>query len=122
NVTLLGPVADMRTVYARTALLLVPSQVEDASPRVVLEAQVNGIPVVASAVGGIPEILGAGGVLVPPDARAEVWAEAVEAILASPARAAELGALGRANAARPELGAARVADDFLALAEELARA
>src|ERR1044071_1321273 len=46
NVTLRRSTPDMRSVYAGTALLLAPSQWEEAFGRVLLEAQLNGIPVV----------------------------------------------------------------------------
>lgn len=42
-------------VYAHAKLVMVPSRWQDAYPRVVLEARILGIPVVASARGGIPE-------------------------------------------------------------------
>ena len=103
----------MSEIYRRTAVLLAPSQVEDASPRVILEAQASGIPAVASRIGGIPEILGDGGVLLDPGAPGERWSEAVEAVLADPA---ELAARAVANAARPELSPAAITDDFLAIA------
>ncbi|NJA05724.1 glycosyltransferase family 4 protein [Methylococcaceae bacterium WWC4] len=44
-------------VYARAKLVIVPSRWHEAFPRAVLEAQTLGIPVVASARGGIPEAL-----------------------------------------------------------------
>lgn len=62
-----GYVSDMKQFYRRIALLLVPS-VMDATPRVILEAAVNGIPTVAHDVGGIREVLGNSGVLIGQDA------------------------------------------------------
>jgi glycosyltransferase involved in cell wall biosynthesis len=62
-----GDLTDFREFYGRISVLLVPSLVEDAFPRVILEAAVNGIPVVANRVGGIPEALGEGGLLVDVD-------------------------------------------------------
>jgi glycosyltransferase involved in cell wall biosynthesis len=120
NVTLRRPTLDMGSVYARTRLLFVPSQVEDAAPRVVLEAQANGIPVVASRIGGIPEVLGDGGVLCPPSSPASVWAAAIEETLASAERFARLAGAARANAARPELGRDAITETFIATARELA--
>jgi glycosyltransferase involved in cell wall biosynthesis len=67
-------------------------------PLVILEAMAHGKPVVATSVGGIPEIVrdGETGVLVPlRDSRA--LAQAVVALLDDPARAASLGAAGRAE-------------------------
>lgn len=50
--------------YAVTRVLLVPSYTE-ASGRVVVEAQLNGIPVVTSDRGGLPETLNGGGFSLP---------------------------------------------------------
>jgi len=64
NVSVWEAQDDMRRVYGLTDLLLFPSQWEEPAGRVVLEAQVNGIPVVASRVGGVADQLGAGGILI----------------------------------------------------------
>jgi len=52
---------DMKQVYRRTALLLVPSLWFEAAGRVIVEAQLSGIPVLATDSGGIPEQLNGGG-------------------------------------------------------------
>jgi alpha-maltose-1-phosphate synthase len=64
-----------------------------------LEAMACGTAVVASAVGGIPEVVqdGRTGLLVPPDDDAAL-ALAINALIDDPARAAEFGARGRARA------------------------
>jgi glycosyltransferase involved in cell wall biosynthesis len=54
---------DICTVYRRTAVLLVPSFWEEASGRVIAEASMSGIPVLAANRGGIPEQLDGQGVL-----------------------------------------------------------
>jgi len=67
--------SDMAEVYGFTRLLLVPSQWEaETWGRVATEAQYNGIPVVASDRGGLPEAVGPGGTILPFDACADVWA------------------------------------------------
>jgi len=116
NIRVERHVSDMRTVYARTALLLVPSLCEDAAPRVILEAHVNGIPVVASQVGGIPEVSGGAAVLLPASAPPARWAAEVERLLDEPAWLAEVASRSRANASRPELGSAAILAAFLRLA------
>ncbi|HEY8155513.1 MAG TPA: glycosyltransferase [Myxococcota bacterium] len=116
NVRVERQVSDMRPVYARTALLLAPSICEDAAPRVVLEAHLNGIPVVGSRIGGIPEVSGGAAVLLPASAPPDRWAAEVERLLGDPALLGEIAARSRANAARPELQSAAILESFLQLA------
>jgi glycosyltransferase involved in cell wall biosynthesis len=108
--------SDMRTVYARTALLLVPSICEDAAPRVVLEAHLNGIPVVGSRIGGIPEVSGGAAVLLPASAPPDLWVAEVERLLDDAVSFDEVAGRSRANAARPELQSAAILESFLRLA------
>lgn len=65
----------------------------------ILEAMAAGRPVVATAVGGIPEVVvhGETGLLVPPGDPVAL-ADALHELLAHPERARELGARGRARA------------------------
>lgn len=60
---------DMRPVYRRTAMLLFPSLWFEAAGRVAVEAQLSGIPVLATRRGGIPEQLNGGGFLFDPPQR-----------------------------------------------------
>jgi hypothetical protein len=69
NATFLANRADVREVYAKTKVLLFPSFWEEAFGRSIVEAQLNGIPVVASRRGGIPEALNGGGFLLDIPAR-----------------------------------------------------
>ena len=55
NVTYLPPTEDMKQVWQETKILLVPSLVQETFGRVAVEAELNGIPVVASNRGGLPE-------------------------------------------------------------------
>jgi surfactin synthase thioesterase subunit len=54
-VRLLDPVDDIGLLLARTRVLLVPSLWAEARSRIVVEAMLRGVPVMAGAVGGIPE-------------------------------------------------------------------
>lgn len=93
----------MRPVYARTRILLAPSQWREAWGRVASEAHVSGIPVIASRIGGLVESVGPGGILVPPDAPAQVWTEALRSVWDDQSRYAALSAAARAYSLRPEL-------------------
>lgn len=55
NVWVLDPVDDIDRLLARTRVLLVPSLWAEARSRIIVEAMLRGVPVLASDVGGIPE-------------------------------------------------------------------
>ena len=83
-VHLLGEVEDTAAVYAAATALLAPSWAEPFG-RVVIEAMAAGCPVIATAAGGIPEIItdGVDGLLVPPKDPSAL-AHAVERLLDDP--------------------------------------
>jgi glycosyltransferase involved in cell wall biosynthesis len=54
-VTMAGLQHDVRPYYALASMVVMPSHSE-GSPNVLLEAMAAGVPVVATAVGGVPEI------------------------------------------------------------------
>lgn len=96
----------MGPIYAANDLLLVPSQVEDAFPRVIVEAGLHGVPTIGSSRGGIPEAVGNGGMILHPD-DVDGWVRAIDS-----ADRTGLGVKARARAAPlvrpclPELAAA----------------
>lgn len=55
NVTLLDPVDNVDDILRRTRVLLAPSLWAEARSRMVVEAMLRGVPVIASNIGGIPE-------------------------------------------------------------------
>ena len=57
----------------------------DSLPYVAIEAGGAGIPIIASGVGGIPEVLGSDGTMVPPE-NPGALAQAIEATLNDPER------------------------------------
>ena len=90
-----------------------------------LEAMACGTAVVASAVGGIPEVVvdGTTGLLVAytpedPDGFEARFAEAVNAVAADPASAAEMGAAGRRRAVE-SFGWPAIAEQTVALYRSL---
>lgn len=93
-----GRVADKWAFMSACRVGVVPSLGSEAVSRAALEWMSLGRPVVASAVGGLPDIVedGVTGLLVPPgDAKA--LAEALSALLLDPAKAEALGRAGRAR-------------------------
>src|SRR4029079_11435973 len=79
-----------RKAFAFGHLLVVPSRA-DSLPYVVIEAGGAGIPIIASNVGGIPEILGPEGNLVPPE-NPKVLADKIADVMGHPAEAKERAA------------------------------
>ena len=96
-------------VYSDARVLLVPHRIVNR-PRVILEAQHNGIPVVASDLGGLREAVGTGGILVPADAPPSEWEDAFDRAWNDPS--GQLQARARAHAARPGVQPAAVVAAF----------
>jgi len=113
------PRPDVARVLGASSVFVCPSVYEPLGI-VNLEAMACGIPVVASAVGGIPEVVDDGmtGLLVPPDDPAAL-AEALGRVLADPAAARAMGTAGRRRAVEYFSWSA-VAEQTAALYRELA--
>lgn len=97
RVDLPGPLADPTLLLNRAAVLVLPSRTEGLS-NVLLEAIVCGTPVVATAVGGTPEVVRdrETGRLVPPE-DPEALTRALAEVLAQPTVARRWAARGRAE-------------------------
>lgn len=95
---LAGHRTDVMCVLDAADVLLHPSE-HDAFPTTLLEAMAAGVPVVATRVGGIPEIVVAGstGLLVEPPPDAGRLAAALAPLLDDPALRQALGRAGRAR-------------------------
>jgi len=118
---------DLRPVLRRTAVLLFPSLWFEAAGRVPVEAQLSGIPVIASRRGGLPEQLNGGGFLIQPP-RASLddflrvpsteevrpWLDRVTALLDDPHAYHEASARAVAAAApfHPDKRLPALADEF----------
>ncbi len=77
NVTYVPRTYDMDTLYRSHRLLLVPSTVEDAFPRVIVEAALHGTLSIGTDRGGIPEAIGPHGIVLSPTADPRAWAHAI---------------------------------------------
>ena len=100
HVVFTGARRDVTALNHVIDIFLLPSR-EEALPLAVLEAMAAGRPVVASAVGGVPEVVvdGETGFLCPPEDRA-CFLRAVEMLLAQPDLRARLGLAGRQRVRR----------------------
>lgn len=95
GVEFLGQVPDMRPVYQESDILVLTSDYE-GTPNVVLEAMASGLPVVATKVGGVPEVVqdGVTGYLADPEDE-DSMVEALLRLIHQPSLRAEMGALAR---------------------------
>lgn len=116
NITLRRRTRDMKEIYCRAKIVLAPSVWEEAWGRVVTEAHVSGIPVVASNLGGLPESVGPGGALLDPTGPIEPWVEAVRRLWSDAAFYGEMSAAARAYSQRPEIDPTKQIDALLAAA------
>jgi len=108
HVTLLGTRYDVPAILSRADAACLPSLAEGL-PNAVMEAMAAGLPVVATAVGGTPELVDdgiTGHLAAPSDARA--LAEKLVELLSNPQRAASMGERGRAKV-RDEMSLERLA-------------
>jgi len=100
DVTFLGQLssADLAAQRREAAVLLAPSRSDDPCPMSVVEALADGVPVLGSTRGGIPELVGEDAAL-PVDEPA-AWAAALRALWSDPAARTAAGdaALARARA------------------------
>ena len=110
-----GERVDLQALLRRADVYVQPSRTESFG-RVVAEALVAGTPVVAFAVGGVPEAAGPGALLAPAG-DTQALAEAVLATLADPDGARRRTAAGAEYVAR-EFDVARIAPRFSALLRE----
>jgi glycosyltransferase involved in cell wall biosynthesis len=98
RIVFLGHRTDIPRLLGRCDLFVLPSLYE-GFPLAIQEAMAAGRPVIASAVGGVPEAVrdGVTGLLVPPSDPAAL-ADAIRRLLADPALAQRMGAAGRVRA------------------------
>lgn len=123
NVRWLRTKTDMRQVYRYAKVLLAPSGVGhpewiEAWGRVVTEAQINGIPVLASNSGGLPESVGTGGIIIDTKAPFEDWLSALGELWDNPNSYATFSAAALDHADREEIKPKYQMDRFIHFLED----
>lgn len=112
NVTVLPSTPDLRAPYRRARLLLAPYE-DLGRPRVVAEAQLSGIPVLARDDPPLREAVGPGGILVPPDAPLSAWLDGLAALWDDDDAHARCSAAARGHSHRDEMDAGLVTARFV---------
>ncbi|HKY31998.1 MAG TPA: glycosyltransferase family 4 protein [Candidatus Polarisedimenticolia bacterium] len=115
----LGPRRDVPALLAASDLFVLPTYYREGVPRVLLEAGVAGLPLVATDMPGCRDVVkdGWNGLLVPPRDPGPL-AEAVLRLLASPADRSRMGERSRAHVME-HFSLERVADGYADLYRDL---
>jgi glycosyltransferase involved in cell wall biosynthesis len=105
--------------FLQTLTLYVQPSIAEGLSNAVIEAMATGLPVVATAVGGTPELVvdGVTGYLVPPESP-EALAAAIRSVLETPAKAWQMGKAARYRV-EEQFSVDRMVDDTSALIGEL---
>lgn len=113
-----GRSGDVASWLARAEVFVHPARWEGFG-LVLLEAMLAGLPIIASSVSAIPEIVvdGETGLLVPPDDPGRL-AHALSSCLTEPARASQYGSAGRLRA-RASFSVARMAEQTLSVYQDV---
>jgi glycosyltransferase involved in cell wall biosynthesis len=111
NVRWMETTPDPREFYRLTRVVLMPSLCEEVFGLVAVEAMLNGIPVLASTRGALPEVVGAGGFLfdipvaytpatttIPSPGEVEPWVETIVQLWDDAARYERVSGLARVQA------------------------
>lgn len=122
NIQLHPPTNDMRPLYARARLVLIPSLCEESWGRVATEAHLSGIPVLGSDRGGLPQAIGPGGLTVAADAPVETWLAALSRLWDDPKTYEDFSQAARSYSGRAEIQPAAIAASLRrALAEMISK-
>ncbi|MGA7731710.1 MAG: glycosyltransferase family 4 protein [Chloroflexia bacterium] len=122
-VTFLGNIAWQDELLRSADIAVVPSLWQEGFGFTVIEAMASGVPVVASRIGGIPELLNGGssgeqsGLLVPPG-DTPALADALVKLANDPSMRLKLGQVGRSFALE-RYGLARMADGYFSLIKSM---
>lgn len=121
RVKFLGTRRDLRSLYGAADGFVLPSR-REGLPNVIMEALASGTPVVASRVGGVPELIRDGdtGFLVPPRDTGALAAAMTRLMETPPAQRREMGERGRRHV-EENFSVGAVTDEWESLFQGLAR-
>lgn len=113
NVIWMPPQNDMRAVYRRTRLLIVPSLCLETWGRVVTEAHQSGIPAIVTNAGALPETVGSGGIVMNMKATPKEWAAVVRKLLMNRDEYDRLSQSALTFSLRKSISAEYIVNEFL---------
>jgi len=118
QVSFLGWIDDICTILPRWSVFVMPS-LDEGFPIAALDAMAAGVPVVATAVGGVPELIddGISGCLVPPR-DVDALVSRIRSLLGDPSLCARIGAAGFARV-RDHFNPAQMVESFVRLYDDL---
>lgn len=119
NIKYFGQVGDMRDVYSQTSIYLAPVVWAEPFGRTLVEAMMNGIPVIGSDRGAVPEVLGDAGIILPLEV--DRWVETINRLLTDSTFYKTVSDRCRKRALAPEFNMSKQVDTFISLAESLTK-
>ena len=115
NVVIRPAVHEPGRLYGDARVVLIPSAYPEAWGRTAAEAQMSGIPVIASNVGGLAEAVGEGGILLDADAGLDSWLHALSNLWDDDAAYRSHAARAEQHGLRTDLDPRAVGDRFEAV-------
>jgi glycosyltransferase involved in cell wall biosynthesis len=119
NVERLPNVEDMRPIFAQSYCLLMPCVVQEAFGRIAAEAQIAGLPVIASTRGALVETVGEGGVTIDYLSPVKMWISILESLYDDKDLYTRLSLLAKKHANQPARQTACIAQQLANLVEDL---
>lgn len=113
NVTIWEKVENLKEAFKYTKILLLPSQVLETFSRLIVEAHINSIPVVASPLGSIPTTLGKGGVLVKDPVSVDEYVDAIVKLCKDKEFYKKISSCARINSLRDEFNSNFIIKKFI---------
>lgn len=86
KVVILNHTEDMASIYAKTKILLIPSQVDETFCRVANEGLMNGLPIITTGCGNIKYMVGDAAIILPSTDNFSSWSEEVRKLYFSKER------------------------------------
>ena len=104
NIELRERLDDMRIIYGKCRVLIAPSQWgRETWGRVASEAQVSGIPVIGSDIGGLPEAVGPGGIVIEVNEPIDAWVNALKRLWHDATYYNEMSCAAFSHSSRPQI-------------------